>query len=102
MAEAVKGVIWRFQQGQERVLTANARCEVRFLCGVLRLAVCRCLMTASVMVQRQMENRPLSLRDNQYGPLLFELRLATRHLPGLARYGQLAAALDHDLAVQPF
>jgi len=54
------------------------------------------------MVQRQMENRPLTLSDNQYVPLHFELRLATRHLPGLACRGQLTAALDHDLAVQAF
>jgi hypothetical protein len=56
--------------------------------------------SAAVMVQRKMDNRPLSLRDNQYRPLLFEQGLATRHMPGLARGGQLVAALGHDLAVQ--
>jgi len=35
------------------------------------------------MVQRQMENRPLTLSDIQYGLLHLELGLATRHLPGL-------------------
>jgi len=55
----------------------------------------------AVMVQRQMENRPLTLSDNQHGPAHLELRLATRHLPGLARGGQLTAAVDHNPAVQP-
>ncbi len=36
----------------------------------------------SVMVQRKMDNRLLSLSDNQNGPLVFELQLATRLLSG--------------------
>ena len=53
------------------------------------------------MVQRHRENRLLAQSDNRHGPLHLELRLATRHLPGLARGGQLTAAVDHNPAVQP-
>lgn len=37
---------------------------------------------SAVMVQRKMDNRLLSLSDNQNGPLVFELQLATRLLSG--------------------
>jgi hypothetical protein len=39
------------------------------------------------MVQRKMDNRPLSLSDSPCQPLLYELRLATRHLSELTRCG---------------
>lgn len=45
---------------------------------------------------------PLSLSNHQYGLLIEEQRLATRHLPLLARGGQLAVPLDHDLTAQAF
>jgi len=53
-------------------------------------------------VQRKMDNRLLSLSDNQYGPLLFDVLLPTGLLSIPTRCGQLAAALGHELAVQAF
>jgi hypothetical protein len=57
------------------------------------------------MVQRKMENRPVSPSDcqdrhPQAGGQLAELLM--RQFSGLARRGQLAAAIDHDLLVSPF
>ena len=57
------------------------------------------------MVQPEMENHPILLSDyrNRHRVLGLRLaRLAMRCLPGLARRGQLATPLGHDLLLTSF
>lgn len=63
------------------------------------------LDVADVMVQRQLENRPILLSNCRNRSLVLGLRLARLGmccLPGLACSGHLAATFGYDLLVTPF